>query len=103
MKLYYLFKFWMRDVAIFRNEFGTPLGFTNEIGWLTLLALKIGINLSVFGILYFVTWAFIIMGLIGKFFRQKKIPEMNNTLQNELNKELMEILKRLERIEEKLK
>lgn len=103
MRLYLLFKFWMRDVQIFRGEFGTPLGFTNEIGWLTLLAIKYGIDITIWGIFYFVIWAFIIMGLAGRFFRKNKIPEVNNTLQNELNAELQIIIKDLKEIKEKIK
>lgn len=91
----------MRDVQIFRGEFGTPLGFTNEIGWLTLLAIKYGIDITIFGILYFVIWAFIIMGLAGRFFRRKKIPELNNTLTNDLNSEMQTVLKDLKLIKEK--
>ena len=92
----------MRDVAVFRGEFGTILGFTNEINLILLLSLNIGLTLTIWSMLYFVICAFILMGLAGRYFRRKKIPEMNNTLQNELNSEMQTMIKDLKLIKERL-
>lgn len=104
MGLYYLFKYWMRDVAIVRGEMGVATSFINEAGWITLLlGLKLGVDLTIFGIIYFYLCGLIVLGLIGRFLRKKEIPELNNTLQNELNKELMEIHRDIKLIKEKIK
>src|SRR3990167_7197771 len=82
----------MRDVGIFAGEYSTAGRFVNE-------ALAISIFLSVKG--YDIPWwaviglylgALVVMGFLGRLLRKNQIPHLTNTLNNELNQELMQII-----------
>ena len=97
-KLFYLYKYWMRDVSIFAGEYSVAGRFVNE-------ALALSIFLAVNG--YKIPWwlaviiyilGLVVMGVLGRMLRKNEIPHLTNTLNNEVNPELMKILKNQEEI-----
>lgn len=102
-KLFYLYKYWMRDVNIFAGEYSVAGRFVNE-------ALAISIFLSVKG--YNIPWwlaifiyilGLVVMGFLGRLLRKNEIPHLTNTLNNEVNPEIMKIINQNEEILKLLK
>lgn len=93
----------MRDVSIFAGEYSVAGRFINE-------ALAISIYLSVKG--YNFPWwvviliyilGLVVMGLLGRLLRKNEIPHLSNTLNNELNNEMMKLISQNEEIIKLLK
>lgn len=99
--LFYRYKFWMRDVGVFAGEYSVAGRFVNEAMNISILLTVKGYDIGWLGIIGLYLAGLILMGLLGRMLRKAQIPHLTNTLQNEMNTELMEIIERLKRIEEK--
>lgn len=99
--LYYYYRA-MWHMSIAKGELNKPLQFSNETIWIaTFLAVK-GIDVSILNVLIAYLVVFTAMIIIGKMLVKFGVIQYVNSLGNQQSPELMELLERVRRIEDRI-
>jgi hypothetical protein len=102
-KIFYRYKYWMRDVGVFSNEYSVAGRFINEAMNISILLTVKGYEIGWIGIASLYLTGLVVMGILGRMLRRSEIPHLTNTLQNEMNSEFTEMLTILREWKEKNK